>query len=196
MSKTWHDIWSNNPGVSDIVQFTFHPNTFGTSKHPQCMSEGGGVDNHCQIETLMSCFVDRTCMKKGATPCTTQQQEDASNFLLCFDYKHGAKASAFSECAKANNFGHIAANVTECSKSPEGLRLRNYNLDHDKPPSCAKSNECPGWFPYIEVNGTAVTAHPDDIDHFDKKWEKYICGAYRGPNPPAACKKWRATLQS
>ena len=27
-------------------------------------------------------------------------------------------------------------------------------------------------------------------------WQKYICAAYQGPNPPEACKNWRSALES
>jgi hypothetical protein len=128
-------------------------------------------------------------MKGGK--CTTKEQESFSSFLLCFDYKNGAKSSFFESCATANGFGNIVQDVLTCSKGAEGIKLRTFNVDHDKPPTC-EGAQCPQWFPYVLVNGKVVTAqNPDDIDHFGKTWQKYICGEYKGPNPPAACKTWQ-----
>ena len=129
--------------------------------------------------------------------CTPQQQEDVSNFLLCFDYKHGANSSAFNGCATENGFSAIADDVLTCAGSAEGKTLRAYNLDQDKPDKFGGCKEkghmqCPPWFPYVLVDGVEVTSErPDDIDHFGSTWQKYICTAYKGTSVPAACKKWQ-----
>jgi hypothetical protein len=134
-------------------------------------------------------MIEKSCMKGGK--CTTKEQEDFSSFLLCFDFEHGAKSSFFPECAKSNGFGDIAQDILTCSQGAEGIKLRAFDVDHDKPSTC-EGAQCPRWFPYILVNGKEVTAqNPDDIDHFGETWEKYICTAYTGATPPAACKKWQ-----
>lgn len=117
------------------------------------------------------------CDLNIATTCAQHLYPDTDKwfpFVLCL-----AKASKGDVQACAKSSGLDYSKINELATSKEGNALQHAE-------AVATGNLQPPhkWTPWVTIDGTALTQK-----ELDQPLVKLVCAAYKGSNPPAACKR-------
>ncbi|CAF0890478.1 unnamed protein product [Rotaria sordida] len=165
-------VWFAYQAVADIVNLTFIP--YGNA-HEVYRPETQLYQFYCQ-HGVDECYGNliHTCVI-AFYPDTRQHMP----FIYCMDSTFGDIETVARQCAK--NASIDFDKVANCTNSPMGNQLQHVyavQTENTKPAQAS--------VPFVTLNGNGT----DEIqDMAQTNLIRLLCETYKGPNPPARCKK-------
>lgn len=174
--------------MNDIVQFTFYPvggfTNKGINKTASCPTTGSNdlPDVDCEGDKYESCLMNVSgCVDNT---CTPTKQKSLSQFLDCFEEKHGSALATADACATAAGF-----DVKQMHSCYDDAAVKAAVWKSLQARTSAKRPTLT-CFPWVEVDGKVLT--DNCFGPIAKTWPllKALCDQCKstGIPPPEACK--------